>query len=465
MRGMLAVVLALMVTGCVGSGGMSSMPAVSPEPKAPQSEEERRRAYAAHPEFRNQYGLAQVGSHHAYARGATGAGVTLGIVDSGVDPGHPKFKDRLETSNVEGYDPDFDTCGNRAPDGACLSLVGHGTFVAGIMTASRRAAPDAGVGSASAIHGVAFDANLISVGFRDVGDIVEDILGANPTPDQVRDLPVLIRDIEAGLERQFASAFERLNGRATAVNASFGLPGNIEEFDAEALRGRFPNVIEAIAQTDTPAGARTIYVWAAGNSNGEINPDGSAVSATSVDVVAGLPVRVPELRGHSLAVVATDRQGRIAGFSSRCGVAKAFCLAAPGVDVTGPVPGFYCADGAAECYLTFEAAGTSSAAPFVTGGIGLLAQHYRGQLGNDEIVERIPRATRRGRNWPSARPARPGSSAPNATPPSTPALGWSGPLRPRTPPSSPSPARWTTRPRRPKTIARGSPWAPRATSN
>ena len=36
--------------------------------------------------------------------------------------------------------------------------------------------------------------------------------------------------------------------------------------------------------------------------------------------------------------------------------------------------------------------------------------------------------------------------------PSTPALGWSGPLRPRTPPSSPSPARWTTRPRRPKTI-------------
>ena len=389
-RGMLAtVVLALMVTGCVGSGGMSSMPPVSPEPEAPHSEEERRRAYAAHPEFRNQYGLAQIGAHHAYARGATGEGVTLGIVDSGVDPGHPKFQDKLETSNVEGYDPDFDTCGNRAPDGACRSLVGHGTFVAGIMTASRRAALDAGVGSASAIHGVAFDADLISVGFRDVGEIVEDILGENPTPDQVRDLPVLIRDIEAGLERQFASAFERLNGRVTAVNASFGLPGNIEEFDAEALRGRFPNVIETIAQTDTPAGARTIYVWAAGNSNGEINPDGSAVSATSVDVVAGLPVRVPELRGHSLAVVATDRQGRIAGFSSRCGVAKAFCLAAPGVDVTGPVPGFYCADGAAECYLTFEAAGTSSAAPFVTGGIGLLAQHYRNQLGNDEIVKRI----------------------------------------------------------------------------
>ena len=393
-RGLLAVGLALVVTGCAGSGGMSTSPPVSPEPprsedERPRSEDERRRAYAAHPEFQNQYGLTQVKAHYAYVRGATGEGVTLGIVDSGVDPGHPKFEGKLETDNVEGYEPDFETCDNRASDGACLSLVGHGTFVAGIMAASRRATPDAGAASASAIHGVAFDADLVSVGFRDTGAIIEDILGENPTPEQIRDLPDVLRNIESDLEQQFASAFERLNGLATAVNASFGLPGNIEDFDAEALRERFPNVIEAIAQSDTPAGARTVYVWAAGNSNGEVNPDGSAVSATSVEVVAGLPVRIPELRGHSLAVVATDRQGRIAGFSNRCGIAKAFCLAAPGVEVTGPVPGFYCPDGTAECYLSLEESGTSSAAPFVTGGVGLLAQHYRNQLGNDEIVERM----------------------------------------------------------------------------
>ena len=353
------------------------------------SEEERRRAYAAHPEFRNQHGLEQVKAHYAYARGATGEGVTLGIVDSGVDPSHPKFEGKLESGNVGGYDPDFSTCEDRAPDGACLSLIGHGTFVAGIMAAGRRATPNAGAGSASAIHGVAFNADVVSVGFRDLGAILEDILGENPTPEQIQELPDLIRGLESRLEVQFASAFERLNGRATAVNASFGLPGNIEDFDAEALRERFPTVIEAIAQADTPDGARTIYVWAAGNSNGEVNPDGSVVSATSVDITAGLPVRIPELRGHSLAVVATDRQGRIAEFSSRCGIAKAFCLAAPGVDVTGPVPDFYCADGNAECYLSLEESGTSSAAPFVTGGIGLLAEHYRNQLGNDEVVERL----------------------------------------------------------------------------
>ena len=384
----LAIGLALIVAGCVGSRDMSSMPPGQSEPEPSRIEEERRQTHAAHLEFRNQYGLEQIKAQYAYARGATGEGVTLGIVDSGVDPSHPKFAGKLETDNVEGYDPDFGACDIPGPDGSCLSLVGHGTFVAGIMAASRRTAPGAGAGM-SAIHGVAFDAGVISVGFRELGDILDDILGENPTPEQVRALPDLIRTIEADLERQFASAFKRLNGRVTAVNASFGLPGNIEDYDAEALRTRFPNVIEAMAQADTPAGERAIYVWAAGNSNGEIDLDGSVVSATSVDITAGLPVRIPELRGHSLAVVATDRQGRIADFSSRCGIAKAFCLAAPGVDVIGPVPGFYCAEGTAECYLSVEQSGTSSAAPFVTGGIGLLAQQYRKQLGNDEIVKRM----------------------------------------------------------------------------
>ena len=140
-----------------------------------------------HPEFQNQYGLTRIKAHYAYARGATGAGVTLGVVDSGVDPNHPKFEGKLESSNVEGYDPDFDTCDNRAPDGSCHSLVGHGTYVAGIMASGRRVPPDAGAGSASAIHGVAFDADVISVGFRDVGEIIEDILDGNPTPEPIRD--------------------------------------------------------------------------------------------------------------------------------------------------------------------------------------------------------------------------------------------------------------------------------------
>ena len=364
----------------------------------PETEEQRREEYARHEEFRNQRGLARIKAHYAYARGATGEGVTLGIVDSGVDPDHPKFEGKLQTSYVGDYNPDFSTCDEAGPDGACLSALGHGTLVAGIMAAARQETPDEGAAGGPPIHGIAFDARVLSVGVgaRDLEEVIDEIVAEypeDPTPEQIEELQARVLDVEAQLERELERdtgiAFVRLNGRVTAVNCSFGVLGNIEDFGAQELRERFPNVIQAMTQADTTPGERTVYVWAAGNAHGETGPDGSPVSASSVEILPGLPVRIPELRGHSLAVVATNPQGTIADFSSRCGIAREFCLAAPGVDITGPAPAFHCEAGASQCFITIEEAGTSSAAPFVTGGIGLLAQHFRGQLGNDEIVERI----------------------------------------------------------------------------
>ena len=390
----MVLALALALAGC-GTGATVLPIDGTPDP---ETEEQRRGEYARHEEFRNQHGLARIKAHYAYARGATGEGVTLGIVDSGVDPDHPKFEGKLEASYVGDYDPDFGTCDEVAPDGTCVSGLGHGTFVAGIMAAARHRTSDTTAASESAIHGVAFDARVISVGVgsRDLEEVIDEIVAEypeDPTPEQIAELQARVLDVESTLERELerdtAIAFTRLNGRVTAVNCSFGVPGNIEDFGARELRERFPNVIEAMAQADTAAGARTVYVWAAGNAHGELEPDGSPVSATSVEILPGLPVWLPELRGHSLAVVATNPQGTIADFSNRCGIAREFCLAAPGVSITSAAPGFFCDTGTSQCYVTLEEAGTSSAAPFVTGGIGLLAQHFRNQLGNDEIVERI----------------------------------------------------------------------------
>ena len=388
------LILALALASC---GASTTVRPVDGTPD-PETEEQRREEYAGHEEFRNQHGLARIKAHYAYARGATGEGVTLGIVDSGVDPGHPKFKGKLEASYVGDYDPDFGTCDEVGPDGACVSGLGHGTLVAGIMAAARQETPDADAASGPAVHGVAFDARVISVGVgaRDLEELIDEIVAEypeDPTLEQIAELQARVLDVEAQLERELERdtgiAFVRLNGRVTAVNCSFGVFGNIEDFGAQELRERFANVVEAMAQADVAAGERTIYVWAAGNAHGEIAPDGSPVSASSVEILPGLPVRLPELRGHSLAVVATDPQGTIAEFSNRCGIAREFCLAAPGVDITSAAPAFHCEAGASQCFITVEEAGTSSAAPFVTGGIGLLAQHFRGQLGNDEIVERI----------------------------------------------------------------------------
>ncbi len=389
-----ALVLALALASCGTDGTVRPVDGTLD----PKTEEQRREEYAGHEEFRNQHGLARVKAHYAYARGATGEGVTLGIVDSGVDPDHPKFGGKLEASYVGDYDPDFTTCDEVGPDGACVSALGHGTLVAGIMAAARQQSPELGAPGGSAIHGVAFDARVISVGVgpRDLEEVIDEIVAEYPeapTPEQIEELQARVLGAEATIERELERdtgiAFARLNGRVTAVNCSFGLPGNIEDYGAQELRERLPNVIEAMAQARTAAGERTVYVWAAGNAHGETGPDGSPVSASSVEILPGLPVRIPELRGHSLAIVATNPQGTIAEFSNRCGIAKEFCLAAPGVDITSTAPRFHCDAGASPCFITLEEAGTSSAAPFVTGGIGLLAQHFRNQLGNDEIVERI----------------------------------------------------------------------------
>ena len=383
-----------LIAGCSGGGGtkQQALPvAPEPPPAMPEpppvttepdtSESELRQEYAAHPEFRNQPALEQVNAHYAYARGATGEGVTIGIIDDGIDASHPKFEGKVlsESYNVAGYNPDYSFCAMREPDGSCSFEGGppsHGSLVAGVMAASRQPASGVEIDNGFAIHGVAFDARLISVGIP-VGE----------PPEFYEPIDLGSPGAFGSTDREFAEIAGRLNPSVTAVNLSLGFPGNIEGYTEADIRGAFPRTIEAIAQTATPAGERAIYVWAAGNASGEIHMDGSIESASSVEIMAGLPVHIPELRGHSLAVVATDRNGEIAGFSNRCGIAREFCLAAPGVDVTGPLPNTYCPIGSGDCYTA--SSGTSLAAPIVTGGIALLAQHYRGQLGNDEIVRRM----------------------------------------------------------------------------
>ena len=358
---------------------MPEPPPVTTDPV--ESESELRQEYAAHSEFRNQPALEQVNAHYAYARGATGEGVTIGIIDSGIDAGHPKFDGKVlpESYNVAGYNPDYSFCAMRAPDGSCSFEGGppsHGTLVGGVMAANRQTDATNGTGSEFAVHGIAFDAKLISVGipFSEPPDYYDPIDLSRPGSLTSTDL-------------EFAEVSNRLNPSVTAINLSFGFFGNIEDYSESEIRGALPRTLEAIAQAATPANERTIYVWAAGNAHGEVHFDGTIEPATSVEIVAGLPVRIPELRGHSVAVVATNQNGGIASFSSRCGIAKDFCLAAPGVELTGPLPNTYCPTGSGDCYAS--ASGTSLAAPIVTGGVALLAQYYRDQLGNDEIVVRM----------------------------------------------------------------------------
>ena len=88
--------------------------------------------------------VPQIGAPAAYARGFTGAGVTVAVLDTGVDTTHPDLAGKVATAETF------------IDDGLGTSDVfGHGTHVASIV---------AGTGAASQgrFHGVAPDATLIS---------------------------------------------------------------------------------------------------------------------------------------------------------------------------------------------------------------------------------------------------------------------------------------------------------------
>ena len=362
-----------LLTACGGGGGTRSLtpvpaPATAAAPlqlthslwlSPPRSlvpdPETRRIEFRSTDEFRNQPALALINADYAYARGATGKGVTLGVIDTGINREHIEFAapDKLHP------DSDLSYGTNIAPD-----ALDHGTAVGGVM-AARRDPERAG----DNMHGVAFGAQVLSLGIP---------LG-EPDPDYV---PVETSDFGgSGSDVFFAPLFREMNAKTAAVNLSFGVPGNIEGYNAAELRAVLPQFIAAAAQEDVAPADRAIYVWAAGNAQGRRRPDGTIEEARSVELMPGLPYLLPELRGHYLATVAVDTDtGRLADFSSRCGVAADFCLAAPATFIMVPYR-----DG----YTTLEFGGTSLAAPLVTGAAGLLTQLYRDQLGADEIVERL----------------------------------------------------------------------------
>jgi subtilisin family serine protease len=110
--------------------------------------------------FAMQWNLTQIGAPGAWAV-SRGAGVLIGVVDSGVDATHPDLAGKI--------DAQADCTGGTCREGPARDKVGHGTAVAGIAAA----ATDNTVG----IAGVAPDAHLVvakALGDDGIG-VTEDI--------------------------------------------------------------------------------------------------------------------------------------------------------------------------------------------------------------------------------------------------------------------------------------------------
>lgn len=346
--------------------------------------------YRSNGEFSSQWGLGGTRADRAYAHlelalgsdASAGDGVTIGIVDTGIDLNHPAF---VTTT----LDPDKDrTITRQLLPGASLedgSSFSHGTAVAGVAAGGRN------VGLPGSAHGVAWNANIkvfaVALGSRGPDYVY------NPT-----DLSNYPQQNEDTLNRWFSTP---LAAGVDILNLSFSLAGLIEGYSEQALRAALGDVIQTMAQAG--ASEKALLVWAASNSHGETCSPGSTaaeckldgqgnlkVDATSPSVLAGLPAKISELRGHVVAVVSVGEDGEISHFSNRCGIAADWCLAAPGENIRAPYFGPGSLNDTETTVRSYRGVnGTSVAAPMVSGGLALMKQLFRGQLANTALLSRL----------------------------------------------------------------------------
>lgn len=292
-------------------------------------------------EYYNQLALAAINLLPAYSAGLSGEGVRIGVVDSGINPNHVEFSDAI----VAGYDAIKGLSGTSNFSNFLTDYFGHGSFVASI--------------AAARLDGAARPDNMQGVAYR--ADLV---IGAmNFFPD------------EAATDRYIASALDYVSGQsARVVNDSWDLSAGAVDplIDYHDYVSAWP-LTNAALKTSLERGS--VVVFAAGN-NGRANPTSPATLPSYDAEVAA--------KGGFIVVAATNNDGSsLASYSNRCGVSKDYCIAAPGGGA--PLPGgdansglILGANGLAGEGNTgyFYLAGTSMAAPMVSGAVALVAEQF-----------------------------------------------------------------------------------------
>ena len=338
-----------------------------------QLADEKVTAYAEDPAIQLQWGFEVIRVPEAYAHlelefgpeTPPGKGVLVGILDTGIDIGYPAFRNKNIFERL--------LTGASDEDGSEFS---HGTAVASIIAGEDD--PDWAVDA----PGVAWGADLVMFAIP---------LGSAPEhydPITLEELP--------GTSEYFARTVNEILSWSYAgrsidfLNLSLGASGVIDNFSEAELREHFSAATATFAQADS--NEKVVLVWAAGNAHETpcdvpvVECVDGAVDAMSPGILAGLAAHLPELRGHTVGVVAIGQDGEITDFSNRCGIAAEFCLAAPGEDVRVAYFGPF-GDGPGRGIAV--AGGTSFAAPMVTGGLALMKQYFRGQLSNTDLLARL----------------------------------------------------------------------------
>lgn len=350
------------------------------------------------PEFTRDAGMLSIGAEFAYAAGYAGAGMNIGIVDSGAFRGHMREHGSPDTGYTIG-DRFFSVDAQGGETGLTSGFYdqlfndSHGTHVSGTVAASRdgvgETTPD---GPEANMHGVAFNSDVYLGNTHKTDGVFYGLLPANATAAQTVDNAYLANVYRA------VNAARTANGKPIRlITSSWGSQPNTENYNTYDPPAGAPasfGLNSAWRHLSTPDGVAdangkiehwlngaievartgTIVQFTAGNS-GYANPTPRGAAPHFLPDLEG---RWYTTSGISPTIGRTfnaDGSVLVPGEQrfNQCGVAKWSCVTAPSNAINSTW--VQLVDGAPQARYR-SASGTSMAGPHSAAALSLVMQRF-----------------------------------------------------------------------------------------